>query len=140
MNDAPFRPASAAPEAAARPDYAARRAKAERMGRQAEAVAALYLQLRGFSILARRFKAAGGEIDLAARRGKLLVLAEVKVRASLDEAILAVPPRSRRRIEAAGRAFLAFRPQLAALDLRYDILSVKGLSVRHLPDAWRASS
>lgn len=113
------------------------RVDAERDGRRAEFLAALFLQLKGFRILDRRFKAAGGEIDIAARRGGLLVLAEVKAREDLDAALLAVTERSRRRIEAAGRAFMARRPHLQNLDLRYDILAVTGFKVRHLPDAWR---
>jgi len=114
-----------------------RRAAAERNGRRAERFAALLLALKGFRILARRFKASGGEIDIAARRGNLLVLAEVKTRADLDAAVLALTPAGRRRIEAAGQAFIARRPHLARLALRYDIIAVAGLKVRHLPDAWR---
>jgi putative endonuclease len=115
----------------------ANRAAAERGGRRAERLAALLLTLKGFRILAMRFKAGGGEIDIAARRGGLLVFAEVKARSDLDEAVLAVTSGGRRRIEAAGRSFFAARPHLARLGLRYDIIAVSGLRVRHLPDAWR---
>ncbi|MEQ1931787.1 MAG: YraN family protein [Parvularculaceae bacterium] len=113
------------------------RAEAERQGRRAERLAAFYLQLKGYRLLARRFKAAGGEIDLAARRGDVLVFAEVKARADLDAGVLAVTPSSRRRVEAAGRAFIASRPHLAPLGVRYDIMAVSGVRIRHLRDAWR---
>lgn len=116
---------------------AQKRRRAERRGRRAEWLAALFLQLRGFSILARRFKCPAGEIDLIARRGKLIAFAEVKARPIVDDAILAVSPRARRRICAAAAAFIARRQALAECDIRYDILAVSGWRVHHIPDAWR---
>lgn len=113
------------------------RIAAERHGRRAEWLASLHLMCRGFEIIARRFKAAGGEIDLVARRGGLLVLAEVKARASLDDAVFSVTDPTRRRIEAAGRMFISRHPHLAPLGLRYDIIAVAGWRVRHIPGAWR---
>ncbi len=117
----------------------AARAEAEKGGRRAEFLAALFLQLRGFSILARRYRSPAGEIDIAARRGDLLVLAEVKARGAFDDAVLAVTPRARKRIEAAGRMFLARRRGLEDCAVRYDIIAVSGWRIRHLPDAWRGS-
>lgn len=110
---------------------------AERGGRRAEWLAALAFALAGFSVLDRRFKAAGGEIDIVARRGGLLVFAEVKARPSLDEAVFAVTPRNRRRVEAAGRAYLARRPRLAVCAIRYDVVAVSGWAVRRIAGAWR---
>ena len=115
----------------------AARLKAERAGRRAEYLASLFLQLKGFGVLARRYKSPVGEIDLVARRGGLVAFVEVKARPSLDEAVFAVSPRARRRIEAAGRLFIAREPHLAALALRYDIIAVAGWRLRHLPGAWR---
>lgn len=43
-----------------------KRQRAERRGRRAESRAALWLQLKGYSILARRVKLPVGEIDLIA--------------------------------------------------------------------------
>lgn len=113
------------------------RVAAELAGRRAEDLAALLLAIKGYRILARRFQAPGGEIDIAARRGGLLVFVEVKARASVDDAVLAVSRRARRRIEAAGRSFLAKRPHLARLDIRYDIIAVRGWRPTHVRDAWR---
>lgn len=113
------------------------RIRAEREGRRAEWLASAWLALRGFQILARRFKAAGGEIDLVARRARLLVFVEVKARPRLDDAVFAVTTRARRRVEAAGRIFLSRHPGLVDLGLRYDIIAVAGWRLRHVPDAWR---
>jgi putative endonuclease len=59
--------------------------------------AAAFLIAKGFRILARRWRSPLGEIDIVARRRQLLVFAEVKARASLDEAAESVNERQRRR-------------------------------------------
>lgn len=114
-----------------------RRRRAERGGRRAEFLASLALMAKGFSILERRFKTPAGEIDLIAKRGPLLVFAEVKARGTADQAVEAVTAPARRRIERAAGLFLSRRAHLADCVMRYDILAVSGLRVRHKPDAWR---
>lgn len=113
------------------------RRRAEAAGRRSEWLAAMVLQCKGFSILARRYKAPTGEIDLIARRGRLIAFVEVKTRADLDDAAGAVTPMARRRIGAAAAAFLARHPHLAQSDMRYDIMAVAGWRWRHVADAWR---
>ena len=49
-----------------------KRQHAERGGRRAEALAALWLRLKGWTILARRARTPVGEVDLVARRGRTL--------------------------------------------------------------------
>jgi len=56
------------------------RAEAERRGRKGETIAAWWLRLTGWRILARRVKLAVGEIDLIARRGRTVAFIEVKWR------------------------------------------------------------
>lgn len=114
------------------------RRSAERRGRVAELAAAAFYAARGYAVLARRFKSAGGEVDIVARRGDTLAFVEVKLRRDLDEAIAAVRPAARRRIERAGRAFLALRPDVADCAVRYDVFAVAGWRVRRVADAWRA--
>lgn len=113
------------------------RQAAERLGRRAEWAAELFLRLKGYTIVARRFRARGGELDLVARRGRLVAFVEVKRRADRDDAVAAVTPRNRRRIEVAAAQFLAARPALAQGEIRYDILAVAGWRLHHLRDAWR---
>jgi putative endonuclease len=113
------------------------RRKAETGGRRSETLAAIFLRLKGFSILAQRVRTPGGEIDLVARRGALLVFAEVKARKNFDAAVLAVTPAARRRIGRAASLYLSRRPDLARCAVRYDIIAVTGWRVRHLADAWR---
>lgn len=115
------------------------RQAAERSGRRAEGFAALFLMLKGYRILARRFRVPAGEIDIVARRGGVLAFVEVKRRADADEARLAVTFAARRRIVRAADAFLARRPGLAGLTLRYDIVIVRRRRLPiHLANAFRA--
>lgn len=115
----------------------ASRASHERRGRRAEWLAAVFLVLKGYRVIARRFKAAGGEIDIIARKPGLLVFVEVKERPTVEAALTALTPRGRRRIESAGRSFLARRPRFAADSLRYDLIAVAGFRLRHAEDAFR---
>ncbi|WEK51078.1 MAG: YraN family protein [Candidatus Kaistia colombiensis] len=104
----------------ARPD----RRASERRGRFAETVAALYLNLKGYRTVARRFRSPLGEIDLVMRRGGLLVFVEVKARRRRDAAILAITPAARDRLIRAAESFIARHPQAAGLTLRFDIVAV----------------
>ena len=76
--------------------------KARADGRFAEQVAALWLMLRGWRILGFRLKTPHGEIDLLARRGRILAVVEVKSRTSLDAALASVHPTQQARLRRAG--------------------------------------
>jgi putative endonuclease len=113
------------------------RKSAERAGRRAETLAALWLRLKGYRIVAQRYRTRVGEIDLVARRAGCLAIIEVKQRARGGGADTAVGPRSERRIAAAAEIFLARRPDLAGRPVRYDIVTVEGWRLRHIRDAFR---
>ncbi len=79
-----------------------------------------------------------GEVDLIARRGRMLAAIEVKARDSLATAAASISTRQRRRIARALDHFLALRPDLARLDIRFDVMLVTpGRWPRHIADAWR---
>ena len=119
----------------------AHRVSAERHGHRSEAIAAWWLRLKGYRIVARRYRTAAGEIDLIVRRGRILVFVEVKARADFRIAADAVSPRQQHRIARAAGLFLVARPDLAQLDQRFDaLLIVRRTWPRHLPDAWRTGS
>lgn len=116
----------------------AERLRAERAGRRAEALAALYLRLKLFSILSRRLKTPVGEIDIVARRGTLLVFAEVKHRKAAGAAALEAVNTA--RIVRAAQWFLASRPEFSGLDCRFDVIVLaKGRWPYHLANAFSAS-
>jgi putative endonuclease len=113
------------------------RRRAERRGRLAEALCVLSLWLRGYRILARGFRVHSGEIDIIARRARVLALIEVKARGDFGAAAEAIGFRQRRRIERAAAQFLKGRPDLALLDVRFDAMLVAGWRLpRHLAGAW----
>ena len=106
------------------------RVAAFRTGLSAEARAAAYLMVKGYRILARRFRTPYGEIDIVARRRSLLAFVEVKARASLDEAAYAVTARQQQRIIQAAQAWLMTHPEHADFDLRFDVMLI---APKHLP-------
>lgn len=111
-------------------------------GRRAEIWATWLLRLKGFRILARGHVTGrgtgAGEIDIVARRGRLVVFVEVKARGSLIDAVNAISANQRRRIARAAETFMARNPHLAGSDIRFDaVLVVPGSLPRHICDAWR---
>ncbi len=112
-----------------------------RTGISAESRAAAFLIAKGFRILARRFRTPVGEIDIVARRRKLLVFVEVKARERLDDAAWSVTERQRARIVAAAEAWLAACPDRSIQDIRFDAMLVApGRIPRHIPAAFDAST
>lgn len=101
-------------------------------------VGAWLFRLKGYRILARDYRVPVGEIDLLARRGRVLVAAEVKWRPTPRAAAEAVTPRQQRRIARAVEAYIARHPDLAALNVRFDVvLVVPWQRPHHIMDAWR---
>lgn len=105
------------------------RQQAERRGHRGEWLAAWYLRLKGYRILAKRFKTKTGEVDIIARRKDLIVMVEVKARPTVLEAMDAVTATAQRRIEAAGDIWLARQKDFARLSVRYDLIAI-------LPRKW----
>ena len=124
-----------------RPGVSGPRQVAFRLGLSAESRAAAMLVAKGFRILARRWRSPAGEIDIVARRRKLLVFVEVKARDTLDGAAESVTPQQKRRICAAAEAWLAVNPDDSITDMRFDAMLVApGRIPRHIPSAFDASS
>lgn len=111
------------------------------LGEAGEEEAARHLVEEGWRILARRWRAAGREIDLVAERDGIVALIEVKTRRAggLAPPSAAVDWRKRRQLAAAGAA--AATRWAAARALRFDVMAVTwgpaGPEVDHLEDAFR---
>jgi putative endonuclease len=84
-----------------------KRQKAERGGRRAERLAAWWLRLKGWRILAMRARTPVGEVDLVARRGRVLAFIEVKARSSEAAAAMALDEYRLRRVLRAAEALAA---------------------------------
>lgn len=113
-----------------------KRQRAERGGRRAEAIAALWLRLKGWQILAQRARTPVGEVDLVARRGRIVAFVEVKARASEAEAGLSLDQFRLRRVAAAAEA-LAPRYVRSGDDMRIDAMFIVPFRLpRHLENVW----
>lgn len=97
-----------------------RRRQAERAGRLVETLTLLVYLCLGFRPLARRLRTPVGEIDLLARRRRLVVAVEVKYRASTDIAAWSITEQNRRRIVDATRWWLASDSTGADCAIRFD--------------------
>ena len=115
----------------------ARGAAARLSGRRGEVLAALWLMAKGYSILGFRLRTPHGEIDLVARRGRVLAAVEVKARTTLEVALEAVSLTQRQRLRRAIRALAARRRGLENSVVRLDLMALApGRFPRHIPDAW----
>lgn len=122
----------------AKPRSAATRHAAEARGRGAEERVAARLEAEGWTILARRFRNPGGEIDLVAEREGLLAFVEVKQRAALAEAACSVTPRQQARLVAGAEAWMAANPGHGLAGMRFDVVLVDGAGrMRRITDAIR---
>ena len=108
------------------------------VGAEAERRARRYYRLRGYRILAQNVWVAGYELDLVVRRGRRLVICEVKAKHgdSYGEPEAMVGPEKQRRIRRAAEAWLAARPGLAELSISFEIVAVRGDGVRRLREAF----
>jgi putative endonuclease len=112
-------------------------------GRAGEAIAALFLESRGYSIRAVNFRSGRQEIDLVAERGVMLVLVEVKWR-RLDPrfggAVSAWRPAQRRRAARAGWAAATAFGGRSERPIRFDLITIEetanGLVLEHRRGAW----
>lgn len=90
-----------------------------------EGLAARYLQQLGYRLLARGHRNSGGEIDLIARDGQVIVFVEVKTRQSTTHGLPsdAVDREKQRRLTRAALVYLKRRRWLDRAS-RFDVVSV----------------
>ncbi|MDH3211019.1 MAG: YraN family protein [Myxococcales bacterium] len=118
------------------------------LGAAGEVRAAAYLAQRGYRIVDRNVRAGGVEIDIVARRGRLVVFAEVKTRRSraLGAPEAAVDAHRQARLVRAAAAWLRAHPGLARR-MRFDVIACEpaaggtgdGWRVRHIEGAFDAN-
>lgn len=119
------------------------RLAAEARGRIAERRALWLLRLKGYRILAHRFrpvKSVGlGEIDIVVRRGRMLAFVEVKARAAEADALFAIQPMQQQRILRSAAHFVKRQPIYKDWPMRFDavVLEAGRFWPRHVADAWR---
>ena len=114
------------------------------IGTDYEKRACEFLETQGFSVLERNFRCRQGEIDIIARKGRILAFVEVKLRRDdrFAEAREFVTTAKQRRILAAAQLYLSAHPA-EDLQPRFDVLELyapKGesgpLHINHIEDAF----
>lgn len=112
-------------------------------GKLGEFMARCYMRLYGYGIVCRNYVTGrgttAGEIDFVARKGKLLVFAEVKERNKIEHAVVAISRQQQKRIVVAAEVFLQHNPAYKDFDIRFDALFVKlPFTIVHIKNAWGA--
>jgi putative endonuclease len=97
-------------------------------GARAESLAAAFLKAKGLKLLARNFRARGGEVDLVAREGRVTVFVEVRLRRSpgFGGAAASITAAKRQRLILAARYWLATRGESVC---RFDCILLERLHV-----------
>ena len=107
------------------------------VGARYEQVAGKYLEEQGYQILQYNYHCRQGEIDIIARRRKLIIFAEVKKRRTIEKAAYAISARQKERIRRGAETFIARHPQYAGFQFRFDAVLIRfPFSVRHLENVW----
>jgi putative endonuclease len=123
----------------ARPDVSRRR-KAYRLGFLAEWIAAGFLLIKGYRILALRYSAHSGEIDIIAMRRDIVVFVEVKARAHREAGLMAISQEKQRRFARAVHHWIGRNPWSMSRTLRCDAIIVLPMRLPyHLEDAFQLS-
>jgi len=112
------------------------RRAAEASGRRGERIAAWWLRLKGWRILDKRVRTPAGEVDIVARKGRLIAFVEVKARKTAAELDFAIDERRLSRVAAAAEVLM---PRYAGPgdDIRVDVILIApGAVPRHIENAW----
>lgn len=114
-----------------------KRQRAEARGRRGEALAAWWLRVHGWRIVARRQRVAAGEVDLVARRSGTIAFIEVKWRANAADLDTAIDEWRLRRVATAA-AMLAPRLARPRENIRIDVMLLAPWRLpHHLTNVWQ---
>jgi len=97
--------------------------------------ALLHYRLRGYRLLEANARAGGYELDLVLRRGRRLLVVEVKEKGGTDfgHPLEMVDAEKARRVRKAARAWIAARPDLVDLEVELEAAGVQGNRIERVP-------
>ena len=97
----------------------------QNLGKTGEDLACRELERRGYAIVARRYRAQRGELDIIARDGATLVFVEVKAREDLrfGDGAEAITALKRRRMARVALDYMA-RHHVVDCPCRFDVVSI----------------
>ncbi|HVC86784.1 MAG TPA: YraN family protein [Gaiellaceae bacterium] len=104
----------------------------------AERRAARWYRLHGYRILDTNCWLAGAELDVVARRGRVVVFCEVKSKSGpgFGDPLEMVDARKVERVRRAASAWLGRHPELDGLDVRFDVVAERAGRLEHVPGAF----
>ena len=107
-------------------------------GTLAEEQASTYLTKKGYKILARNFRATGGELDIVAQRRNILVFVEVKQRSSqaFGGPLAAVTKTKQKRIAYASIQFIKTHTNIKFSEIRFDVVCILPAEIEHIENAF----
>jgi putative endonuclease len=105
---------------------------------EAERRAARWYRVRGYRILDTNAWAGGNELDVVARRGRRLIFCEVKEKTGprYGDPLEMVGPEKQRRLRRAAETWLAARPELADLEVTFDVVAVRAGRLERVASAF----
>jgi putative endonuclease len=110
---------------------------AHNTGMKAETLAALFLRLKGYRILERRYRTHLGEIDIIAKRYGVVAFVEVKLRRTHESAAEAIDRINQSRVRRAAELYLAKHIEYTVFETRFDALVMApGRLPRHITGAF----
>jgi putative endonuclease len=113
-------------------------------GDAAEERACRHLDRSGFTIVERKYRTKGGEIDIVARKGDVLVFVAARPLAvpGFGTPEVSAPPPTRRRLVGAARQYLSNVPPSSWREARFDVIAIEGsgdaMALRHYQAAFDA--
>ena len=111
-------------------------------GHEAESIAVSYLKSKGYEIIERNFTIRGGEIDIIARDGDVLVFVEVKSsRIPFIDPIEQVTRRKITFLKRAAETYLYRKGLLDRINVRFDVITITygtggNIQIKHIPNAF----
>lgn len=99
---------------------------AHHAGAAAEMRVAQDYERRGFAVARRRWRGAGGEIDLIIQDGNGLIFVEVKQSRSVARAAESLSARQMQRIYFSAEEYLGTQPLGSLTEVRFDVALVDG--------------
>jgi putative endonuclease len=100
-----------------------------------ERLALRHYRLRGYRLLDANARAGRYELDLVLRRGRRVVVVEVKEKAGdgFGDPLEMIDEEKVRRVYAAAQSWLGARPELRELEVVFEAAAVRGRRVERVP-------
>ena len=108
------------------------------LGKNAEDLAAEFLERQGLLVLLRNYRRKSGELDVVARDGDVLVVVEVRTRSteSFGGAAASIDGWKQHKIVRATTQLLQQRKDLALLRVRFDVIVIHGAGTAEPKIEW----